>query len=90
MIEEQPHEIKDVVQRIYDPDGCIKSTSAKAGEMLGEDGRPLIESLKRVRPYLKAMTKSPGRQARNTRQALARLDEVVKGWEDKFGGVKGN
>lgn len=63
---------------------------AKAGEMLGEDGRPFIESLKRIRPQLEAMTKSRDKQARNTLQALARLDEVVKAWEGKFGGAKAN
>jgi hypothetical protein len=63
---------------------------AKAGELLGEEGRPFVASMKRIRPALEAMAKSPGKQAKNTQQALARLDEVVKAWEDKFGGVKGN
>jgi hypothetical protein len=63
---------------------------AKAAELLGEEGRPFVASMKRIRPELEAMSKSPGKQARNTQQALARLDEMVKAWEDKFGKVKVN
>jgi hypothetical protein len=61
---------------------------AKAAELLGEEGRPFVASMKRIRPELAAMTKSSDKQAKNTRQALDRLDEIVKAWEAKFGGVK--
>ena len=54
-------------------------------ELLGEEGRPFVASMKRIRPELKAMAKAPGKQAKNTQQALDRLDEVVKAWEAEFG-----
>jgi hypothetical protein len=44
--------------------------------------------MKRIRPDLEARTKSTAKRARNTQQALGRLDQVVKAWEAKFGGVK--
>ena len=61
---------------------------AKAAELLGEDGRPFVDSMKRIRPDLEALTKSSGKQAKHTRQALARLDELVKAYEAQFGRVK--
>ena len=61
---------------------------AKAAELLGEEGRPFVASMKRIRPDLEAMTKSRSKQAKNTQQALDTLDQIVKGYEDKFGKVK--
>jgi hypothetical protein len=61
---------------------------ATAAELLGKEGRPFVASMKRIRPDLAAMTKSTAKQAKNTQQALGRLDEIVKAWEAKFGGVK--
>ena len=61
---------------------------ATAAELLGKEGRPFVASMKRIRPDLETRTKSTAKQAKNTQQALGRLDEIVKAWEAKFGGVK--
>jgi hypothetical protein len=61
---------------------------AKAAELLGKEGRPFVASMKRIRPDLETRTKSSDKQAKNTQEALGRLDEMVKAWEAKFGGVK--
>ncbi len=60
---------------------------AKAAELLGEDGRPFIESLKRIRPQLVALQKDR-KQGKTTKDALERLDEVVTAWEQKFGTIE--
>jgi hypothetical protein len=60
---------------------------ARAAELLGEEGRPFVASLKRIRPDLEARSKTT-KQGDTLQQALDRLEEVVKAYEDKFGEVK--
>jgi hypothetical protein len=61
---------------------------AKAAELLGEEGRPFIASMKRIRPDL-ASRPTKVHQGENLTLALERLDEVVEAYEKKFGEVKG-
>lgn len=59
---------------------------AKAAELLGEEGRPFIESMKRIRPDL-ASRPTKVHMGENLTVALERLDEVVEAYEKKFGAV---
>lgn len=60
---------------------------ANAAGLLGEEGRPFIESLKRIRPDLEARPKNT-KQGKELEAALERLDQVIEDYERQFGAVK--
>ncbi|BCX50322.1 hypothetical protein HAHE_42300 [Haloferula helveola] len=59
---------------------------AKAADLLGEEGRPFVASMKRMRADLEARPKN-GKQGKTLQAALDRLNEAVTSYEDKFGEV---
>lgn len=61
---------------------------AKAAARLGEDGRPLIASMKRIRPNLEERCSQKAKQGETLQKALDALKQAVESYEDKYGVVK--
>ena len=59
---------------------------AKAAEKLGKDGRPFVESMKRLQPILEAKP-AKGKQADSYKKALDALKKAIQDWEAKHGAV---
>jgi hypothetical protein len=59
---------------------------AKAAARLGNDARPIIATMKRIRPVLKSYVKSAKKPA-NIQKAFDVLEESVKKYEDRYGEV---
>lgn len=57
---------------------------AKAAEKLGKDGRPFVQSMKRIQPILEAKPKN-GKHGKSYTKALEVLKKAVKDWEEKHG-----
>ena len=68
-------------------DGWGNIGLAKAAARLGQDGKPIIASMKRIQPYLESRVKNAKKGA-TVQKALETLKESIKTYEDKYGEVK--